>query len=172
MTKFIISGGTPAIASLLNPTVLLHIPFAIHNKELFPLLRKELITRLPNECEVITPRQGEDLTEYLKIADTIYVDGGNGDLLFYLLQNTKDFAKKVEGKTCSGYSAGANVWSKHYYSNDNQAIITGFGVNSKMTFCHYRNSKISALKQLILFKPELEVITLGDNEYQEFYEVS
>lgn len=104
-----------------------------------------------------------------KWADLIFIHGGSGDRLQEVLKNHKNLFSLIKNKTCAGYSAGANLWSKGYYSNDHQAVIDGLNVLQIATFCHYHSYKWRSLNTLIKHFPSIPIITLHDEEYVVLY---
>jgi peptidase E len=103
----------------------------------------------------------------LKEAHIVYVSGGDGDLLQYRVLRliSKERLKELasENKVITGGSAGANMWSTKYYSNDNQKIMEGLKVLPIATFCHYESEKWPQLNQLIKACPDLPVIPISND---------
>lgn len=109
-----------------------------------------------------------DFEKQIMSADLIFVEGGNGDFLQAEMERWMPVVQARLSKgnlTIAGFSAGANMWSAYYYSNDNQDVCSGFGILPIKTFCHYSTEKFKKLNQLINHKPDLPVIPLTDDGY-------
>lgn len=101
------------------------------------------------------------LQKQLELAAGIYVYGGDGDLL----QKYFNFEIKLrDDVVVMGHSAGTNMWSTAYYSNDNGAVMDGLGVLPINTFCHYASYKWEKLNE-IRGKNDLPIVPLFDGQY-------
>ena len=103
-------------------------------------------------------------------ADSIFIPGGDGDLLLdqlSLVTDKNSLSKLIRGKICAGESAGANVWSTLYYSNDNQTVNAGMGILPVATFCHYESEKHEELNKLFAAanNHNLSIIPINEGEY-------
>lgn len=104
----------------------------------------------------------------LQESNIIIVPGGDGDLLQENISNLINISNlkiMLKNKVVAGASAGANLWSKSYYSNDNQAIMEGFGVLDIKTFCHYSSEKFEALNLLFNHEKQYKTIPIAENEW-------
>lgn len=125
-----------------------------------------------NKCETIYIDK-EDVWEQLDWCNCLYVPGGNGDILKqqfldYIDNDTKRFKDVLMTKNVyGGSSAGANLLSNHYYSNDNQRVDKGLGLFNINTFCHYDSSKFRKLNTLIKESKNGIVIPINEGEYVE-----
>lgn len=86
-------------------------------------------------------------------ANLLYVTGGNGDWLQEHIRRIIDIDTftniLTNGISCYvGNSAGSNLLSDMYYSNDNAKIDKGLGILKVATFCHYHSSKFVKLTAL------------------------
>lgn len=104
--------------------------------------------------------------------DLMFVPGGDGDLLKYEVEKRHIFDRPVftskKDIIYVGNSAGVNLLSVLYYSNDNGRIDRGLGLHDAATFCHYRAGKFDRLNELIDAAKAIgvrEVLPLDDNGY-------
>lgn len=109
-----------------------------------------------------------DINPYIKKADIIIVPGGDGDVLKQALLDRKIDLTKIDmnGKVYTGVSAGANLLSTCYYSNDNGRVDFGLGYINIATMSHYTSKKFIQLNALIseANKYKSLVITINDGE--------
>lgn len=101
------------------------------------------------------------------LADVIFCHGGDGDALYESMTKYDLAPLLAEDKVCAGFSAGANIWSEAYYSNDNQAINYGLGIAPIATFCHYSDHKWGKLTELAKLAMEWQIalIPLSDDGF-------
>lgn len=81
----------------------------------------------------------EDFLSQVKMADAIYIQGGNTERLKQMLAVYPSFAETIKGKTVAGSSAGAYVLSKYYYTNSQNKVLEGLGILPVRTVCHYQS---------------------------------
>lgn len=124
----------------------------------------------PDKMFTIMPARLDQIEAQIANSSVIYVHGGDGDLLYKAIGGLPWQDIDLTNKIIAGHSAGANIWSKYYYSNDNQAIQQGLGILNIKTFCHYAGFKHEQLNMLINHDPgygrlDLPVIPLLDEGY-------
>jgi len=111
----------------------------------------------------------ETFCQQLQQADVIWAHGGNGDVLqaniLKLVGSSERLKELVTGKVCGGNSAGCNMWTNSYYSNDNAKVCLGLDIVKIKTFCHYQSYKWDKLNEIVKFNPKLPFIPLHDNEF-------
>ncbi|MBI4158970.1 Type 1 glutamine amidotransferase-like domain-containing protein [Candidatus Woesearchaeota archaeon] len=106
----------------------------------------------------------EDIENQIKEADTIWIRGGDTNILKEKLSKI-NFKKLIEGKTVAGSSAGVYVLVKYYFSNNRRRLEEGFGILNVKAFCHYTDEERENLEKLKQYKEKLEVILLPDCKY-------
>ena len=193
MTKYILDGGSAAYKDPLNfyrsvvegidkqLISILLIDLASVNPEQLNLYlhqNKKASPRNPGMFQFANPHkiatvtlEVGDLFRTIPKYDVIYITGGNGDWLqknILSLISVSKLKEVVRDKIVVGCSAGVNMWSQIYYSNDNRRIMNGLGINKLATFCHYSSSKYPALNSLFvssLHQQVGSVIPLSDDEF-------
>lgn len=106
----------------------------------------------------------EDIIKQIKEVDTVYIRGGDTELLKERLSKI-NFKKLIKGKTVVGSSAGAYVLSKCYYSNYKHKIGEGFGILNIKVFCHYNYGERENLEKLKQHNEKLETVVIPDYKY-------
>jgi peptidase E len=102
------------------------------------------------------------LKEQIRTANIIFIPGGNENFL-------KKYLRKIEfslfdNKTVIGSSAGSNIFSSFYYSNDRNRIEKGLYSLPIKTVCHFDDKKRGKLKKLILVKKKFKIPTFAIEE--------
>lgn len=77
--------------------------------------------------------------DQLKWANAIYFRGGSMDTLLSRLTQSPNWQKFLDGKTISGASAGAQLFSKEYYSLSKQRVEQGLGILPLKVLAHYKS---------------------------------
>lgn len=86
---------------------------------------------------VVEEAQEENFFDQLKVADILYLHGGETLRLIDALPDFDMFKKAIEGKTIVGSSAGANYLSNVFYSPNARKIRNGSGAAGVATIVHY-----------------------------------
>jgi peptidase E len=115
----------------------------------------------------------ENFIKELKVADVVYVRGGNTSKLVAELKKTTDFNDLIQGKVVAGSSAGALALAKYYFSQDEDSISEGLGILPAKMITHfglpnnYNQSFEPELKTLQEYKKEesLKTIALRETEF-------
>lgn len=102
------------------------------------------------------------LREQIKTANIIFIPGGNENFLKKYLKKVK--FSSFDNKTIIGSSAGTNIFSSLYYSNDRNRIEKGLYNLPIKTICHFDDKKRERLKKLILAKNKLKLPTFALEE--------
>lgn len=107
------------------------------------------------------------LTSQIEKSHIILINGGGEDTFFNNLTeiNFKFNKSKLKDKIVFGTSAGANILSKYYYSNDRSLIGKGSGILSINTICHYDGQKYEKLKLLEKSHPEYKTLRIKEDEF-------
>lgn len=182
MAKFILHGGNLGNDSLDNmnfysrivkdlpdKAIILGIYFAREENEiidLFPQDEKRLkqATKENNIQYIKANKDKTKLIEQIKMAHAIFLSGGNE---LWLIENLKDidFDKLTKNKIVAGSSAGCNIFSRYYYTNDRDCIEKGLNILPIKTFCHYTDSKTEKLKKLEAFQEDLKTYAINEEKY-------
>ena len=83
----------------------------------------------------------------IRKSNLIFLCGGSELPLLGYLKDLK--LEDLNNKVVVGISAGTNIFSKYYYSNDRNTIGRGLGLLPIKTLCHYNNQRYSRFKKLI-----------------------
>lgn len=105
------------------------------------------------------------LIEQINNADCIYIRGGSNDSLREQLEKIDDLKKLIGGKVIVGSSAGANLLSTYFYTNDKERVERGLGVLPIKVFCHYNNTKKAKLRELENHGEKLPVYTIPEADF-------
>jgi peptidase E len=183
MIKLILHGGGNLIGSSLKAiiseikkdlpkdrsTKILIIPFARAEEEWKDVFDKYCGRYAGISVKKIFESASPDLKklrDQINVSDIIFFPGGSEILLKKYLKNIK--FSLFKNKTIIGVSAGANIFSNIYYSNDRRAIESGLYKLPIQTICHFDASKNDKLNKLILAGKKLKKITLAISEGEFF----
>lgn len=110
----------------------------------------------------------ENYSSFLKQIEKvkiIHFTGGSEILIKRKIKNKAKFRKALNGKVIVGISAGTNVFSKYYYSNDRTRIERGLGILPIKTICHYSEGKRKRLEELISYGSNLPTYAIPEDNY-------
>ncbi len=107
----------------------------------------------------------ERFIEQLKSADIIYFHGGVSLKLLEALKRYPSLKDSLEGKTIAGESAGANVWSKFFYSPKTDTVSEGLGILPIKIIPHYKKEYKGKLDEV---GQDLEEVLLPEYTYKIF----
>ncbi len=171
MTKFILHGGYTRIENednknffeevKKNAKQILCIYFARDKKEWKKRFEED---KKKFNFDNLAMADEEDIENQIKMADTIFLSGGDTEILKKRLIKIR-FKDLIKGKTISGSSAGALVLCKYFYNNDNDKFLEGLGILNIKLFCHYSEDKKDKLEMLKKFKENLKTYVLRDYEF-------
>ncbi len=133
------------------------------------LNRIKLISLLRHNKKNLRFILADDITntfiEQIKNANTIYLRGGDTDVLKNILGKVKNLNQLFQNKIISGSSAGAYVLSTYYYTNSKNKIEHGLGVLPIKTFCHYTEEKSDTLNMLKTYNEDLEIYAIPEEKF-------
>jgi peptidase E len=182
MTKFILHGGSLGKKSEKNQNFfaevtkglpvnskILGIYFAREEYELpdvFEQDKERFLNSFPKKKfqYILAEKDLSVLSDQMREANAIFLSGGNENYLKEIFREM-DLEKLVQGKIISGSSAGANIFSKYYFTNDRDSVEEGFGILPIKTICHYKTERISKLEKLKNYKESLEIFSLADEGF-------
>ena len=111
--------------------------------------------------------------DQIRWVNTIYLRGGDNDVLLGLLSQDKNWIKELTGKTFAGSSAGANVIAKYYYDFGALKAEEGLGLLPVKVIVHYRSDSFApnldwdkALIELKNYKEDIPIFTLAEGEFK------
>ncbi|MFA5133683.1 MAG: Type 1 glutamine amidotransferase-like domain-containing protein [Patescibacteria group bacterium] len=179
MTKLILHGGGDPAESKLKIMIreiekdipkdksikILIAPFARAKEEwkgVFDRYSKRYVGISAKKIFILASPHSRELKNQVKISDVIFFPGGSERLLKKYIKYI-DFSL-FKNKTIVGVSAGANIFSSSYYSNDRGAVEKGFYKLPIKTICHFNDLKKNQLKKLILGREKSKKITLAIGE--------
>lgn len=191
MTRYILLGGSAkrfvnssnrfrqAFSNIKDqPIKILIISFAKYD-EAWPKDFKKFQRRLsflknPKTKFFQAPLDKKELTKLFKTCKLIIFTGGS-ELTFLKNMSKIKFdltEKHLFNKTVLGTSAGTNILSKYYFSNDRNELGRGLGFVNLKTICHYSDEKFNLLKKLYLYKMDecIPVVAIREGEFIEIYQ--
>ena len=107
----------------------------------------------------------DDFENQLQKSDVIFINGGFKGHLKETIESIDNFNGLISGKTVVGVSAGANILSTYYYSQGIDDIREGAGILSIKLFCHFDASLEVELKKLAIYKEDLPVYKIQEENY-------
>ena len=153
---------------------MLFIGFAREDEEIESIYerdKKSLLAQTDTNIVVVNATH-QDLSEQIKLAKSIYITGGDTRKLLEEVGQHSDFVKLLNGKTIAGSSAGANLFSRFYFSTSLGCICEGLGVLQLSLVCHYGNAEMGVDENAIaLLKNNsntLNVVTLAEQAFRTF----
>lgn len=182
MAKFILHGGESRIlcesnnnffkeivADFSEPVNVLIVCFATQKetwldqfeweKKKFAFMNKKINFILAEDDPKIFIQQ-------IKDANAIYMKGGRNELLLDKLKNMEKLPELFRNKTIAGSSAGANIISQYYYSNDANRLEDGLGILPVKVYVHYSEGRDNAkLEELKKYKEDLKIYTIPEKEF-------
>jgi len=125
---------------------ILLVPFALEKKywqDSYIKYTERFKTYIVNlSFEMILASENEDdFLSQIKSSDIIFFCGGNENLIKEHITNVNRLYDCFSDKVIVGTSAGANIFSTCYYSNDRNLIESGFGFLNIKTICHFSKEK-------------------------------
>lgn len=140
-------------------------------EKIFVDIKNRFIFSFPNQ-KILFELSSDDINIFLKqimSSDLIFFTGGSEILLISKIKKIANkMIKALNNKVVAGVSAGANIFSSYYYSNDRRQIEKGLGVLKIKTICHYSEEKRNRLHKLSDFN-NLPVLVLKGEDYVVFY---
>lgn len=183
MTTFYLHGGkittnTPKnkqffseiVANLKTPPKFLLVCFAQPKERWSQSLKKtsktilDFIHPLPATFE-LADNNTELFIQQVNNSNIILLRGGNELLLKKHLTTVPHLSSLLKNKVVAGTSAGANIFSRYYYTNDRQKIETGLNILPIKTFCHYNETKKEQLNKLDNYKEKLELYPIAEENF-------
>jgi peptidase E len=107
----------------------------------------------------------EKFKKQLAEADVIFIAGGSE---LSLKKYFKNVVIPAKNKIIIGTSAGVNILSSFYFSNDRQKVETGIGLLPIKTICHYSDEKHKFLECLTNKMADCPTLPISENEYVIF----
>ncbi|HMO78399.1 MAG TPA: Type 1 glutamine amidotransferase-like domain-containing protein [Candidatus Paceibacterota bacterium] len=108
----------------------------------------------------------QNFIQQLKFADIAYFHGGASLKLLEALKKYLNLEDSLCGKIIAGESAGANVWSKFFYSPKADVVSEGLGILPIKMIPHYKKEYAGRLDKV---GPDLEPLLLFEYHFKVFY---
>src|SRR3989344_3241150 len=105
----------------------------------------------------------QEFKKQIKVSDIILIAGGGEESLIKYLSDIR--LEDLDNKVIVGTSAGANIFSTYYYSNNRKKVDKGLGLLPIKTVCHYTPDSISGLEELINFENKLITFAIKEGDY-------
>lgn len=180
MTTFILHGGAlkrdsekntqffrELVSRVSENATVLFIPFAREKSvwgEYYENAKQRIALLIPEKkiCLVLASDDAKTFTRQIKDADGLLLIGGNSHILKERLDAVQDLEKLLDGKVVAGSSAGALVFARHWYENDDETYNDGFGFLPFKLFCHYTEEKADKLDRLKAFGDDSNTRTIAE----------
>ncbi|MCX6825114.1 MAG: Type 1 glutamine amidotransferase-like domain-containing protein [candidate division SR1 bacterium] len=114
------------------------------------------------------------LLKQIKSSSLIYLVSGDNQKYLNIFSKIPDIKNILTDKTIVGVSAGSLIWSKIFYSQNEERVKTGLGLLPIKCIVHW-GSKYSSLstdeerlKLLEEYGEKLPIIKIPEQEYKEF----
>jgi len=157
---------------ILGKTVLVYL-FA-RAPEKWPTAMQELgATRASCDMKIqwqLATAEEEKRQDQLSRADAVFILGGD-EMLFLNTVGRAELAKILEKRFVAGASAGVNIFSSFFYSNDHDEIRPGSGLLPIKTICHFTEQKRAKLSELEKLGPNDRLLALAEGQ-TEILEIS
>lgn len=114
---------------------------------------------------IVADEKPDTFIAQIKIADVIYLRGGNTHLLKSYLEKIDNLENIWKDKIVSGSSAGALVLSKYYYENDDDTYSKGLGILPFNIFCHFSKNDLDKAQKLKELGENLEVKMIPEEKF-------
>jgi peptidase E len=150
-----------------NPNVLI-IPFARMKSEwekVFEKYKKRYSSLSTKDSFVLAISNQSVLNKQIENSQIIFICGGSEVLLRRYLKSVS--FSSFENKVVVGVSAGANIFSRYYYSNDRNKIESGIFKLPVKTLCHFTDQQYEHVQKLHIYKSKesLPLIALKESEF-------
>ena len=110
-----------------------------------------------------TDRQVRD--GQLAAADAVLVLGGD-EMQFFEEVSCQELARVLDKPFVGAASAGVNVFSSYFYSNDHKEVRKGAGLLPMKTICHFNNTSLAKLSELEKFSPHDRLLPLREDQIE------
>ena len=109
--------------------------------------------------------------EQLKLADVIYIRGGDTEKLLKVLRQFPRFADGLKNKVVVGSSAGAYILAECYHSATRGGVYKGLGILPIRVICHYQSEIYPSIDDPIVAinngcERSSELVVLKDFEWK------
>jgi hypothetical protein len=110
-----------------------------------------------------TDKQVRDVQ--LNNADAVLVLGGDERQFFEDICGN-ELARVLEKPFVGAASAGVNVFSSYFYSNDHNEVRKGAGLLPIKTICHFNDDSLAKLSELEKFAPQDRLLPLREDQIE------
>lgn len=136
-------------------------PNLVSDQQKFSLSRPDLHFHYELADEKISEFEAQ-----IQRADILYIRGGDSHLLQTYFEPIQHLEQKLNGKVVAGSSAGALIFSKHYYENDDDTFNEGLGLLPFKLLCHASEENLDKLEQLKSFgNTAIPTTALGEEKF-------
>jgi len=149
------------------------VPFARNNEDWDNVYEK--YKRKYNKVSIkivfdIASKDKKILKMQFRDSDIIMFSGG-GEFLLKRYINKTFLLKNLKNKIVFGSSAGCNIFSKYYYSNDRKSVEKGLGILNIKTICHFNSENVIDLDILNKKKNTPIMLAIGENQFISIYHI-
>ena len=102
-------------------------------------------------------------------SDVVYFCGGSELEIRKIISEQDLLIDIFRNKVIVGTSAGANIFSAEYYSNDRNRIEPGFGFIPIKTICHFSLENKERLDMLLNYNGEKPTFAIEESHFVVFY---
>ena len=185
MTKIVLHGGETTYGLDDSPNFFKEMLYDIEKKDLTILLvyfarpesqwselqeddTNNFKNNTDKNCTFLTASLS-DFQNQLSGADIIFFKGGDGPALIETISRFKNFEGLINGKVVGGTSAGANLFSRYFYSLRGRRVIEGLGILNIKLFTHYRDQYVEEYQDLKNYDDvNMEIVTIEEGNYKVF----
>lgn len=136
--------------------------------EVYERDKKLILAQTDKNIEVVNATY-DNLIQQAKEAKAIFVTGGKTPELVEDIWKYPDFFDVIKGKTMAGSSAGACLFSTHYFYSEEEGVLEGLQILPIRLMVHYGNPEYNStaeyLKLLEVYPNDLELVTLQECEW-------
>ena len=127
-----------------------------------------ILAQADKKIEVVNATY-DRLLEQLAEAKAVHITGGESPELVDDMKQFPDFVKTLSGKVVGGSSAGACLFSTHYFFNDERGVLEGLGTLPIRLRVHSDNPEYGATKESIellnTYPKDLELILIEECDW-------
>lgn len=190
MTKYILHGGMAGLAcesndkyyqeivsSAAEPLKILLVYFAVEKERWAELAEwhKNRFVRQADGRKIgfeVASENAEECARQIGWCNVVYIRGGSTPKLQAQLEKIPNFKELIKGKVVAGSSAGAMVFAKYYYDQDEDNFIEGLDILHVKIMTHYLSTGEYAptstkeyLEKLKDFRETLPIYAIPETEF-------
>lgn len=154
------------LSDVINSKNILVYAFARNSSDWSALMSKlhsAAITKSLSSTWILAAKDIAERQVQQDSADTIFIPGGD-EMRFFETVTMEELRELLDHKHIVGSSAGVNIFSQVFYSNDRLGIFSGSGLLPIKSICHYSAKNESEYLELKNHPAPGQVLALADKE--------